>query len=90
MVNPAIGNQMQANAMERQGSAINMSDARNSGSPNNGDNAPSPKRLRTEGSMSQLNQARPGQQPNNQVGLLFASIISLFPFVYCPLNSLCL
>jgi hypothetical protein len=70
MVNPAMGNPMQANAMERQGSAMNMNDARNSGSPNNGDNAPSPKRLRTEGSMSQLNQARAGPQ-NNQVGTPF-------------------
>jgi hypothetical protein len=81
MVNPAIGNPMQANAMERQGSAINMNDARNSGSPNNGDNAPSPKRLRTEGSMSQLNQARPGQQPNNQVGTHLLQSFPLSPLL---------
>lgn len=61
---------MQASGMERSGSTMNnMSDARNSGSPNPGDSAPSPKRQRMEGSLQQLNQPRPGQPgQNNQVG----------------------
>lgn len=65
---PPQGNQMQASGMERQGSTMNnMSEARNSGSPNPGDSAPSPKRQRLE-NLQQINQGRPGQPgQNNQV-----------------------
>lgn len=64
-------NQMQGNAMERQGSQLDMSGSRSQGSPHSGD-APSPKRQRTDGSAPQMNQARPGQAgqvQGHQVGL---------------------
>ncbi|KAK3099056.1 hypothetical protein LTR53_019177, partial [Teratosphaeriaceae sp. CCFEE 6253] len=52
---------MQSNAMERQGSQMDMSGPR-SGSPGSGD-APSPKRQRLDGNMQGMNQ-RPGP-PNH-------------------------
>lgn len=60
---------LQGNAMERQGSQMDMSGPR-SGSPGSGD-APSPKRQRLEGNMQSMNQ-RPGppnHMPSNQVGV---------------------
>lgn len=52
----------QGEAMQRQGSQVDMNAAR-SNSPNTGGDAPSPKRQRIEGSMSQARPGQPGQMP---------------------------